>query len=253
MRGISFWKAALAAGLMLAAGGAGAQVSPVLTPVLTPVPERRAVAEPGVDFYGGDIRAIYGTSLPLCARICLDEAECRAFTFNTRNNACFLKEAVAERVPFAGAISAAMVAASPEALARAAARAADLGFIGVGRLEAARAQALALGLSHPPAGRGIEALAAEAAATEDRSAALAAALAAVNVEDVSASWLAAARLAQGIEQEGDLGWQELRERPVLLAVNAYLRAVEAGEQAAAAGVLAQALETAGEGRRSLDA
>jgi uncharacterized protein YfaS (alpha-2-macroglobulin family) len=244
----SFWKAALAVALILASGGAWAQVSAV--------PERRAVAEPETDFFGGDIRSIYGTSLDLCARICLDEAACSAFTFNTRNNACFLKETITERVPFAGAVSAAMVPASPEALARTAARAADLGFLPAERLDAARAQAQAVGLSHPPAGRGLEALAAAAAAAEtagDRSAALAAALAAVNVEDVSGTWLAAARLAQGIEQEAELGWQELRERPVLLAVNAYLRAADAGEQATAAGVLAAALETVGEGRRSLDA
>ena len=48
-----------------------------------PLPERRIIVEPGVDFYGSDLRSIYGTTLPICRDACLAETSCSAFTFNT--------------------------------------------------------------------------------------------------------------------------------------------------------------------------
>ncbi len=49
----------------------------------TPLPERRITVEAGVDFYGSDLRSIYGTTLPICRDACLAEGACTAFTFNT--------------------------------------------------------------------------------------------------------------------------------------------------------------------------
>ena len=134
------WRSGLAvlAGLLTLAGvapPAGADAS-------GPVPPRRVVAETGTDFYGGDIRSIYGTSLELCRNICLDTADCGAFTFNLKANACFLKSGVTDRAPFANALSGAVVATDPGTLAVAVARAEDLAFLPAMYLDAARAAAL---------------------------------------------------------------------------------------------------------------
>ena len=47
---------------VLTLAGAG---TPAAADATGPVPPRRVVAEAGTDFYGGDIRSIYGTSLEL--------------------------------------------------------------------------------------------------------------------------------------------------------------------------------------------
>ena len=65
------------AGALLPAGIAAAQGKGAL-------PERRITVEAGVDFYGSDLRSIYGTTLPICRDACLAEDACTAFTFNTR-------------------------------------------------------------------------------------------------------------------------------------------------------------------------
>jgi hypothetical protein len=70
------------------------------------LPERRVVVSPDVDFYGGDLRSIFATTLPICRDACLAETECRGFTFNLGASACFLKSAIGERRPFGGALSA---------------------------------------------------------------------------------------------------------------------------------------------------
>jgi predicted small secreted protein len=61
----------------------------------------------GVDFHGGDIddTPLLDVDLDACMAACRDDSRCRAFTFNERARACFLKSGEGERTPFAGAIS----------------------------------------------------------------------------------------------------------------------------------------------------
>ncbi|HRO12515.1 MAG TPA: PAN/Apple domain-containing protein, partial [Amaricoccus sp.] len=139
MIGGRLFEAALALCVVVAAGAAAAQAPG------GPLPERRLTVEPGVDFYGSDLRSIFGTTLPICRDACLAEGACTAFTFNTAANACFLKSDDGARTPFPAALSATL-APQPEGLAtRAAARAAELGFLPAGRLAAAREAALSAG------------------------------------------------------------------------------------------------------------
>ena len=72
---------------------------------------RRLIVERGVDFPGGDLRAIYSTSLPICVDACLAEPACRALTFNAAASACFLKGAAGSRAPYPAALSARVVPA----------------------------------------------------------------------------------------------------------------------------------------------
>ena len=80
-----------------------------------PLPERRITVEPGVDFYGSDLRSIYGTTLPICRDACLAEGACTAFTFNTAANACFLKSDDGARTAFPTALSATLAPAARRA------------------------------------------------------------------------------------------------------------------------------------------
>ena len=102
------------------------------------MPERRLVVSRDTDFFGGDLQALFDTSLEACQALCLGDPACAAFTFNTRSNACFPKTGVTERKPYDGAVSAEVIAAGAEALARAQARGRDLGFLDGGDLAAAR-------------------------------------------------------------------------------------------------------------------
>ena len=69
----------LALGLVLTAGGPAAADSAI--------PERRLVITRDVDYYGADLQAVFDTTIDACQKICLDNAECQAFTFNARSNA----------------------------------------------------------------------------------------------------------------------------------------------------------------------
>jgi len=228
---------ALAALAAIAGGPAPAQDGPA--PLL---PERRAVVEAGVDLYGGDLRSIFATSLPICRDACLAEPECRAFTFNLAAGACFLKSGAGERTPFANAVSAEIVAASPEAVARAAARAPDLAFLPEPRRAAARQAALAPGL-------GVDA----GALAPETAAAVAALAAAAGRSDAAADWAALAAFALADLPQDWAPRQALLTLAASAATNAYLRAPDAAAAAAAARDLARALETDGEGRLALDA
>ena len=123
----------------------------------TLLPERRLDVSRDVDFYGADLQPMYDVPVETCRRLCLDNPECGAFTYNTRNVACFPKRAVSERVPYDGALSAEVLETAAEAQARAAARAGAAGFLDPADLDAARRQAQALGLRHPGDGAALSA------------------------------------------------------------------------------------------------
>ena len=57
------------------------------------------------DVLGYDYQFLRDTTLTSCRRACESDRRCRAFTFNTRHNACFLKEDGAVMVTNADAIS----------------------------------------------------------------------------------------------------------------------------------------------------
>jgi uncharacterized protein YfaS (alpha-2-macroglobulin family) len=230
-------------------------VAPALAETSGAVPTRRVVAEAGTDFYGGDIRSIYGTSLELCRNICLDTADCGAFTFNLKANACFLKSGVTQRAPFANALSAMVVATDPGTLAVAAARARDLAFLPAMYLDAARAAALD-GPAYPASGADAQGLADRATvalADGNPLAAMAALQALAILTDDPSDWLAVGAVAGTLRSDDYEVQNRARTLAVAAAANAYLRAPEAGLQARAAQQLAIALEAAGYGRPALSA
>ncbi len=59
---------------------------------------------PGADFSGGDYRTVKNTDLANCRALCAADQKCKAFTFNTKVNWCFLKSATDIVMPFTTAI-----------------------------------------------------------------------------------------------------------------------------------------------------
>lgn len=207
-----------------------------------PLPERRITVEQGVDFFGSDLRSIYGTTLAICRNTCLADDACNAFTFNTGASACFLKTDDGARTPFASALSATLTPQPAEIAARAGERAASLGFLTRGRFAAAREAALSVGfpLTGPLAD---SPFAADLASMRDE----------INRSDSPGAWAVLAGYAAGASVDD---WQQrsaLRALAISAGINAFLRAetdAEAGEAARLTGV---ALEADGDGRGSLAA
>lgn len=215
------------------------------------VPDRRIVVTRDMDFPGGDLQPLFDTTLTACRTACLADRDCAAFTFNTRSNACFPKSAVQGRSPYAGALSAEVVATAPGALQSAAARIADLDWLGRPTLEDARDLALEIGTLHPAGGFDPDTIlqaALERANAGDRSGAAGWMGAAVSLLDRSDLWVEYARLTGQIQTQDYDSQIRLRERAVSAAVNGYLRADAPAQRVSALEVLAQALEAAERGR-----
>ncbi len=222
------------------------------------VPERRVVVSRDVDFYGSDLQALFDTSLDACQRVCLADASCAAFTFNSRSNSCFPKSAVTERQDYQGAISAIVVTGDPAIAAQAEARAGDLAFLPRRDLDAALALAEGLGPRHMGGKWTVEALL-DAAREKEGEGDLANAMhwtgAALAQNDAADLWVDYARLALvASDDEGRGGARrDLIAMAVAASVNGYLRAPSDGGRIAALLQLAEALEEDGRGAETVPA
>ena len=221
-----------------------------------PVPQRRAVLSPNVDFFGADLGKIFDTTLEACEAACLADARCMAFTFNARAGACFPKSAVTEAVPYAGAMSGRVVE-TPGALRDAArARMDALSFLEAGDFRAARAQAESLGRTYP-AGARTEAELIEAArsaeAAGDPGRALRHVGAALSLTDRADLWAEMARLALAVRTEDRELARRYQRTAFTASVNAYLRADAARLGATALIEMAGALERTGRPRATVPA
>ena len=98
MRGFAGWMSSvlvLVLGLALAAPG-GARAEDL-------IPAKRLTLSENTDLSGGDITAIFDTTLEACEAACLTNSQCQAFTFNTRNGSCFPKSSASAGAYFDGA------------------------------------------------------------------------------------------------------------------------------------------------------
>ncbi|MFX0543575.1 alpha-2-macroglobulin family protein [Roseovarius sp. S4756] len=216
------------------------------------IPERRAIITQNVDFYGADLTAIFDTTYEACQNACLGTPDCRAFTYNSKSNACFPKSAISNEQPFEGAISGRVVATNPAVLAEAEARAGDLAFLGGGAIADARQQAEKIGRLHSGGNWTAEAMitaAQEREAGGDMLNAMRWMGAATATTDLSEHWTDYARLSLRIE--GDQS--QHTARAISASVNAYLRALSGGARVNALLIMAEALERAGQGRDMVQA
>src|SRR5690625_4719653 len=85
-------------------------VAAVLFAVAFPPPagaqsERRIVIVEDADYFGFDLETVRDVTLEDCSQICLAQADCGAFTYNTNAGWCFLKSDYGELRSFAGAVA----------------------------------------------------------------------------------------------------------------------------------------------------
>ncbi|WP_299372047.1 MG2 domain-containing protein [uncultured Tateyamaria sp.] len=220
------------------------------------LPQDRYVLSQDVDFFGSDRTALFDTTFDACQLACSADSACVAFTYNTRSAACFPKSAISERQPYVGALSAERVTTPAQVQAWAADAAARLD-LSAQDIEAARAQARAMGARFPVNGQTVEALTQAARAAwqgGDRAQALRWTGAAVALSDASDLW---ARYAYVALRLGDAvparQRREARSGAVAAAINAYLRAPSAAAEVSALDILADAFEANGRGRDTVRA
>lgn len=77
----------------------------VAAPALAQQTERALVTTPDADYFGFDLRTEKNVTLDTCEAVCLADDACRAFTYNTRAQWCFLKSDYSTMKPFAGAVA----------------------------------------------------------------------------------------------------------------------------------------------------
>ncbi len=230
--------------------GALLAMLPVAAQAEGPIPPERFVVERGVDFYGGDIRAVFDTTQENCAAVCLREEDCVAYTFNAAQGACFPKSSIGERTPFEAAFSGRLVETPRATVDRGAAIAADLDALRPADFRAARQLAEAVGRRYPVGQGESAATLVEAALAAQDSPAAAEALQGriVALTDAPDAWLDLGRTYRARTEDD---W-EYRQRAVAATLNGVLRAGDPALRATALDQLAEMLEHDGRGRTGID-
>ncbi|MDQ2066495.1 alpha-2-macroglobulin family protein [Xinfangfangia sp. CPCC 101601] len=214
------------------------------------IPERRAAISVDTDLPGGDISSLFDTTQDACERACITNTRCEAYTFNTRNGSCFLKQGAGEAESFAGAVSGHIMVADPALVANAPTRRAELNFLSDWEFETATEMAQSLGRHHSSGPWSAEehlASAAENEASGNWAMATAFTGAALAVADSADLWLEYSRraLAAGKIAGSDQSWYQSRAFPA--AVNAYLRAGAPAQRHTILVSMALAFEAQGRG------
>ncbi|MEY8882135.1 alpha-2-macroglobulin family protein [Donghicola sp. XS_ASV15] len=220
------------------------------------LPERRLNVARNVDFYGGDLQAVFDTDFDSCQRACLANPQCTALTFNTRSGACFPKTGVTQESAYDGALSARVVVTPASTLIAAESAHADLGFLNDSMFSNALDLALDIGVRYAPGNFTVEDYT-RSAAQREQNGEIAVAMSfigsAIALTDRAGLWTEYARLALiAAEKERSRG-ASLRTDALSASINGYLYGSDAGTRASALYQMALALEGMYEGRRMIPA
>ncbi|GGB56321.1 membrane protein [Roseibium aquae] len=216
-------RAGLAAAFALGAtAGAGAQ-------------DRRIVTIENADYFGSDYRTVQDVDLDSCKAVCLEDSQCRAFTYNTSAGWCFLKSDFGQLQSFQGAIAGRVVEVQAPRVTAEADRQAELAFLEPGLIDQAKTFAARIQqttqIGAETAGQlreaGMQALrAGNAALAETDFRRLI-----VLVPNDFAAWL---QLTSSLQAQNPNDWmdrQTKRDETVLASISAYLRAISENERA----------------------
>ncbi|WP_092464560.1 alpha-2-macroglobulin family protein [Donghicola eburneus] len=227
-----------------------------LTALAEALPERRLNVARNVDYYGGDLQAVFDTDFDSCQRACLSNPQCIALTFNTRTGSCFPKTGVTQESPYDGALSAKVIVTPAATLIAAETARADLAFLDETMLNRATELALDIGVRYAPGNFTVEDYT-RSAAQREQNGEIAVAMSfigsAIALTDRAGLWTEYARLTLiAAEKERSRG-ASLRSDALSAAINGYLYASDAGTRASALYQMALALEGMYEGRRMIPA
>ncbi len=226
-----------------------------ISPAAAQQSKREIVTTANSDYLGFDLRSEKNVSLDQCKSMCLSDPKCKAFTFNTRVNWCFLKSDFDEISQFQGAIAGKVVESVNEA---------DLGappkleFVSAGILDQAHALARRAEKEHKSGATGsadefmdsaVQSLGSNETLDAARNFASAAALEPEN----GARWLEIAeRTSRWLEVNNNSDYR-LQEVASSAAILAYELSRTASTRAHALVVLAKALENRSQYRPALEA
>ena len=208
--------------------------------------DRSVITSNNADYAGFDYQTLKDVEQKACASACIADQGCHAFTYNTKARWCFLKSDFGPLATATGAVAGRVVTSKPVAASLATKRTDELAFVGPGPFDEAKAQLGGLARAYPANGfgyAGIEKTVQTPAIRRDPVAAARAygAMLAIAADDTSV-WrsFADALLAQNLNDSGER--QQAATAATSAAINAYLRADGASDQALALGLLGRALE-----------
>lgn len=216
---------------------------------------RRIVTTNDADYFGFDLRTERNVSLDECKRGCLADRQCRAFTYNTRAEWCFLKSDFSTLNPFAGAVAGKVVVAGggPDLGAPG-----ELDFVSEGiRAEAQAYRDRLAAAATRFEGRGIAGMidaGRQALAQGDPRRAMSFLSAALTLDESnSAVWSDLSRAIQAAEPANNQERYQLQQYATSTAFSAYLTSRTADDRAGALEVMAKALEMRSQFRPALEA
>jgi uncharacterized protein YfaS (alpha-2-macroglobulin family) len=214
------------------------------------VPDHRYLMSRNVDFYGADLTNLFDTTQEACARACSAQSACVAYTFNTRNNACFPKSAITELQPYEGAFSMRKIPTEPSVLAAAADRRAAVSFLSDQDIANAAKFVGTNARRFPFDAGSIEDLTAMTQLAENHSS-TGRAVAATDRADL---WVRLAEMSLRSAGSGTASdRRRLNRQALMAATNGFLRTDNSAVQTNALMVLARALEANRRGRDMIPA
>ena len=215
---------------------------------------RRIETSQNGDYFGFDLRTEQNVSLDQCTAACLGDSACRAFTYNSRVQWCFLKSDYNVLNRFEGAVAGKIVSSAGEP---------DIGappalsFVPSYMNDEAVRYRAALVATAQPAGRGlagsVEAAMNMAAGGDPRGAAEAWSAAIAISPDEPALWMGLASAASGIAAANANDAWTWRQNATSAALNGYRLTRGAESRAESLSVLAVALESRSQPRPALEA
>jgi alpha-2-macroglobulin len=233
----------------------------VVWPIVQVSAAQRAIElTPGVDYFGRDYATLKSVTLDECQAACLNDSRCRAFTYNTKAEWCFLKESHEDARPFAGAVSGYVVEGGDQVASRPVApavRLAELGFLPPRELGDARRLAARLASAPEPETQLATLISQSRSALQSKQPAQAADLQSQALRlapDDRGLWAALAESSLAAAQSGD--WddrQRYRQQATAAAINAHARAQDGTERAAALALIARTLAQRNEWRAAIKA
>ncbi len=219
------------------------------------LPSHRFVYWPDTDFPGGDLASLFDTSRDACVRSCRADTACRAFTFNERSNACFLKSDRDETGNYTGALSAQKLPTNPATMARATGRLSLLPTISAADMRAAKDFVDQIAFRHPAGRQNTSELTGRLASALSRSDTVNARTWAgflASRTDSAEAWTAYSAMSLQLPKSASRRDRNQARREALpAALNAVFRAASDPQEAEALAQLGDALQANGRGRDSI--
>ncbi|MEI2387729.1 alpha-2-macroglobulin family protein [Breoghania sp. JC706] len=193
--------------------------------------ERRVVTVPDADYFGADYRTAKDVDLEACKAVCLDDPQCKAFTYNQAARWCFLKRDFGDLRSFAGAVAGRVVEVKPQATPKETeARRAELAYLPSSLRQEADRFARSLATRYTPGSLGLDVLVANAEGAMSAGRPVEAVTffgrALVLAPDRPDLWLSAAKAANAADPKDWQQKQRMQETATAMAVNAYLHSAD---------------------------